>query len=209
MHADKEVNKMMSKQTQFLDYLKNVDGFASYAEISKAGFDKSLIKACLNSKLIKRIDRGIYALPEGSSFSNPDFILVSIKVPRGVICLLSALAFYEATNEIPKYIDMAIPRGAGRKSIKHPPVRFYSFEPKAWVEGIEYIETKGHIIKIYCLARTVADCFKFRNKIGMDVARAALKVALCEKNISPKEIMHYAKINRVERIVKPLLEMML
>ena len=200
---------MGKKVAEFLSFIKKRGGLASYAEICEAGFTRILLRNGLKSKRIVRLDRGLYKLSEGASVSNPDLVAVSIKIPRGVICLLSSLAFHEATNEIPKYIDTAIPRGTHANRISYPPVRFYRFNSKMWEAGIESHEIKGHKIKIYGLAKTVADCFKFRNKIGADIAREALKFAVKEKHIKPKEIMYYAQICRVDSLIKPLLENML
>ena len=200
---------MELKKTELVDFLRKRGGVASYAEIIKAGFSKARLKAGLNSSRIQKVDRGLYRLSDGTSLSNPDLVAVSIKVPKGTVCLLSALAFHEATNEIPKYVDIAIPRGMHANKIKYPPVKFYRFAPNAWKTGIEKHGIEEHEIRVYSLAKTVADCFKFRNKIGMDVARDALKVAVTEKNIAPKEIMQHAKICRVDKIIKPILETML
>jgi predicted transcriptional regulator of viral defense system len=200
---------MSKKEAGLLEFLKKRGGLASYSELSKAGFNKAVLRAGLESNRISRIDRGLYRLSEGGSVSHPDLVAVSIKIPRGVICLLSSLAFFEATNEIPKYVDVAIPRGTHANRINYPPVKFYRFDPKVWEAGIENREIDGRKIKVYNLAKTVADCFKFRNKIGIDIARKALKVAVVEKNIKPGEIMRYAKICRVDSLIKPLLETML
>lgn len=200
---------MGKKEAELLDFLVKKGGLASYAEISKAGFSKAILKTSLKIKLVSRIDRGLYRLSEGMSISQPDLVAISIKIPRGVICLLSALAFHEATNEIPKYIDVAIPRGTHANRISYPPVKFYRLASKAWEVGIENRDIDGYKIKIYNLAKTVADCFKFRNKIGADVAREALKIAVTEKHIKPKEIMRYAKICRVDSVIKPMLETMI
>ncbi|MFC1509760.1 transcriptional regulator [Candidatus Omnitrophota bacterium] len=197
------------KKIELMNFLKKRGGLASYAEIVKAGFDKTLLKAVLSSDRIQKIDRALYRLSGGSSLSNPDFVAVSIKVTKGVVCLLSALAFHEATNEIPKFVDIAILRGTHANKIKYPPVRFYRFSAKAWKAGIEERKIERHNVRIYSLAKTIADCFKFRNKIGIDVARNSLKVAIMEKSIKPKDIMYYAKICRVDNIIKPILEAML
>jgi len=197
---------MGAKETELTNYLKARAGFASYAEIIEAGFNKVLLKVSLNSGRIQKVDRGLYRLSDGFSPANPDFVAVSIKVPKGVVCLLSALAFHEATSEIPHRVDIAIPWSTHANRIKYPPVRFYRFSPKTWESGIEEHEIEGHKIRVYGLAKTIADCFKFRNKIGMDVARDALKVAVTEKGVKPKEIMQYAKICRVDSVMKPILE---
>ena len=123
--------------------------------------------------------------------------------------MLSALTFHEATTEMPNHIHIAIPRGSWSNKINYPPVKFHHFSSEAWKSGIEKHEIEGHQIKVYSLAKTIADCFKFRNKIGMDVVRDALKVAITEKGVNPKEIMKYAKICRVNNITKPILEAML
>jgi predicted transcriptional regulator of viral defense system len=200
---------MGTKEAELIKFLKKRDGMASCSELNKAGFNKALINISLTNKNIKRIDRGLYCLPEGMSFSNPDLVAISIKIPKGIVCLLSALAFHEATNEIPRYVDVAIPRGTHESRVKYPPIRFYRFAPEVWEVGIEKHENKGHKIKIYSLAKTVADCFKFRNRIGINVAREALKIGITEQHVNPKEIIEYAKICRVDKIIKPILETML
>jgi len=200
---------MKAKEKVLINFLKKRGGLAGYNEVLKAGFNKAHLKKCLDSGEIQKVDKGLYRLSAGSSLSNPDLVAVSIKVSKGVVCLLSALAFHEATNEIPKCVDVAIVRGKHANKIKYPPVRYYRFSPKSWGAGVENDEIEGHQLKVYNLAKTIADCFKFRNKIGMDVARDALKIAITEKGIKPKEIMRYAKICRVHSIIKPILEAML
>ena len=200
---------MEFKETELINFLKKRGGVESYAEIIGAGFTKAHLKASLNFGRIQKFDRGLYRLSDGTSLSNPDLVVVSIKVPKGTICLLSALAFHEATNEIPKYVDIAILRGMHANKIKYPPVKFYRFAPNAWKAGIEKHDIEGHEIKVYSLAKTIADCFKFRNRIGVNVARDALKIAMAEKGVKPRDIMKYAKICRVDKIIKPILETML
>ena len=200
---------MSGKEMDLISFFKKRGGLVGYSEILKAGFDKVLIKSVLSSGRIQKIDRALYRLSDGSSLSNPDLVAISIKVPKGIICLLSALAFHEATNEVPRYVDVAILRGTHANKIKYPPVRFYRFSNKTWKAGIEEHRIEGHSVRIYSLSKTIADCFKFRNKIGIDVARSALKVAVMEKGIKPKDVMCYAKICRVDNIITPILEAML
>ena len=197
---------MGHREIELINFFKKRRGLASYAEIKEAGFNKALIKVSLNSGRIQKVDRALYELSEGISVSNPDLVAISIKAPKGVICLVSALAFHGATTEIPQFVAIAIPRGAHANKIKYPPVKFYRFASKSWEAGIEEHKIAGHKIRIYSLAKTIADCFKFRNKIGMDVVREALKAAITEKKTVPKEIMKYAKTCRVDRIIKPILE---
>jgi predicted transcriptional regulator of viral defense system len=197
---------MTDKGRKLIGFVKNRGGLAGYSEIRQAGFDKAVLRSVVRSGQIKKVDRGLYRLTEGTQLSSPDLVAASIKVPKGIICLLSALAFHEATNEIPRYVHIAIPRGKHANKIKYPPVKYYRYAPDIWEEGLEEHDIQGHRIRVYNLARTIVDCFKFRNKIGLDVARDALKVAVTEKGIKPKEIMKYAKLCRVESVIKPILE---
>jgi len=200
---------MSTKERKFIEFLKKRGGMVSYKEIIKAGFNKAFLRNNLDSGQIQKVDRALYRLSDDFTLSTPDLVAVSIKVSKGVVCLLSALAFYEVTSEIPHHINIAIPRGAWANKINYPPVKFYHFASKAWKAGIEKFEIEGYQIKVYSLAKTIADCFKFRNKIGMNVAREALKIAITEKGVQPKEIMQYAEICRVGNIIKPILEAML
>ncbi|MEA3307351.1 MAG: transcriptional regulator [Elusimicrobiota bacterium] len=200
---------MSTKEKKFIEFLKKKGGMVSYKEIIKAGFSKAFLRDNLNSGRIQKVDRALYRLSDGLTLSNPDLVAVSIKVSKGVVCLLSALAFHEVTSEIPRYVNIAIPCGAYANKINYPPVKFYHFAFKAWETGIEKHKIEGYQIKVYSLAKTIADCFKFRNKIGMDVTREALKIAITEKGVQPKEIMQYAEICRVDNIIKPILEAML
>ena len=200
---------MEAKKDTIIEYLKEHGGIARFSSIRKAGFHPDSLKNLEKENKVEKIGRGLYKLTSNTLGSHPDYVSASLQTSKGVICLLSALYFYKATVEIPQFVDIAIPSGARANKIDYPPVRFYRFSPKAWEAGVEEYTTAGHKIKIYSLAKTVADCFKFRNKIGTDVAREAIKVAVTEKRIKPKEIMHFAKICRVDKIIKPILETMI
>ena len=200
---------MQVRTQELMSFFQSHGGVARFSAILKAGFHPDSLSTLEKEGRVEKIARGLYRLTNYIPGSHPDLVIASLQAPRGVICLLSALSFYEATNEIPRYVDLAIPRGAHANRIKYPPVRFYRFAPKTWKAGIEKHEIEGHRIKVYSLAKTIADCFKFRNKIGIDPARDALKVAVTEKGIKPKDIIQYAKICRVDSIVKPILEAMI
>jgi predicted transcriptional regulator of viral defense system len=194
------------KGKELLAFFKRHGGVVQYAAILKAGFHKGNLKALVASGHVQKLDRAVYKLAELDDLANPDLVIATIRAPKGVVCLLSALAYYEVTDEIPRNVDLAIPRGAHANKIDHPPVKYYRFTPAAWKAGIETQKIAGQEVRIYSLAKTIADCFKFRNKIGSDVALAALKTALAEKKVSPKEIMRYAKTGRVVNVIKPTLE---
>jgi len=200
---------MDSKEAKLINFLKKKNGLASYADIMEAGFSKVILKNSLTSKRVHKVDRSLYRLAEGDSLSNPDLVATSMRVPHGVVCLISALSFHSATDEIPRYVDIAIPRGSHANKIQYPPVKYYRFNMKTWEAGIEEHKIDDCKVKVYNLAKTVADCFKFRNKVGVNVAQEALKIAVNEKKIKPKTIMEYAKICRVDRIMRPTIEAIL
>lgn len=200
---------MQTRTQELINFFQRHGGVVRFSAILKAGFHPDLLTALEKEKKVEKIARGLYRVTNYIHGSHPDLVIASLQASRGVICLLSALSFYEITSEVPKYVDLAIPQGTHANRIKYPAVRFYRFAPQAWKAGIEEPEIEGYKIKIYSPAKTLADCFKFRNKIGMDIARDALKVAIAEKGVKPKEIMHYAKICRVGSIIKPILEAML
>ena len=200
---------MTSKTKKLIDFLKKNNGIASFSEITKAGFHKDLLSSLLKSGHIEKMTRGLYKLRKWVEFSNPDLITASIKVPKGVVCLISALAFHNVTNEIPRHVELAIPKGTHPNKVDYPPVKLYSISEKMWKPGIEEHTIEGHKIRVYNLPKTIADCFKFRNKIGLDVARNALKEAVVEKKSPPSEIINYAKICRVKNIILPYLESMI
>ena len=197
---------MLAKTGQLIEFMKQNGGFVSYSDLLKAGFYKAIINQALKSRQIERLSRGVYSLIGNLDISHPDFVSVSTIIPKGVICLISALSFYEITDEIPRCIDVAIPVGTRAKEIHNIPIRYYRFSQKTWEAGIEEHTIDGHKIKVFSLAKTIADCFRFRNQIGMDVARSALKNALEERKVSHRDIMKYASICRVTNIIKPILE---
>lgn len=198
----------MKSSKKLPDYLKSRGGIAGYSEIIYAGFNKMALQESVKEGYVNKLARGIYVSPDGITLPYPDFAAVAIKVPKGVICLLSALAYYKLTDEIPKRIDIAIPINTHANNINYPPVNFYHFSKKSWEAGLEKINMGNRSIKIYSVPKTIADCFKFRNKIGIDTARMALRIALREQKTDPKEILGYSKICRVNNIVKPVIEAM-
>lgn len=197
---------MSSKAQQLIKFFLKRGGVARFSIILKEGFHPDTLVTLEREGKIEKMNRGLYRLAHSITGPHPDLVAACLQAPGGVICLISSLAFHEATNEIPGAVDLAIERGSHANKIQYPPVKFYQFAPEAWEAGIGEHKVEGHTIRVYHLAKTVADCFKFRNQIGMDVARSALKSAVTEKRVSPKEIMRYAKICRVSNIIKPILE---
>ncbi|MBF0618747.1 MAG: type IV toxin-antitoxin system AbiEi family antitoxin domain-containing protein [Candidatus Omnitrophica bacterium] len=197
---------MASKTDQLIRFFKAQGAVVRFAALLKAGFHSDTLAALEKQGAVEKVSRGLYKLSTSSVSSHPDLVSACLQAPQGVVCLLSALSFYEVTSEIPRQVEMAIPRGVRVRKIQYPPVKQYQFSQEAWAAGIEERKIEGHSIRVYDLAKTVVDCFKFRNKVGADVAREALKIAVIEKHVPPKDIMHYAKICRVANIIQPILE---
>lgn len=164
--------------------------------------------ACKRGELV-RVGRGLYSLP-GKMFSEHRSLAeVCTRIPSGNICLLSALQFHELTSQMPYEVWIAIDEKARKPKIEIVQVRFVRFSGSALTEGIESYKIEGAEIRVYNPAKTVADCFKYRNKIGLDVAIEALKDTLHQKKATVDELVHFSRICRVERIMSPYIEAVL
>jgi predicted transcriptional regulator of viral defense system len=152
------------------------------------------------------VSRGLYRLADLPELSDPDLVSVAARIPQAVICIISALAFHEITTEIPHEVSIALPRTVKRPRLDHPPLRVFWCSGESLTEGIAEHKIDGVKVRIYGPEKTVADCFKFRNKIGLDVAIEALKLCRDRKGATPRKLLHYARICRVERIMRPYLE---
>ena len=154
---------------------------------------------------LEQISYGLYKLKH-NKVVNPDFVTVSLRVPNGVICLISALAFHNLTTQIPHKVWIAIKRNASRPKIDYPPVFIHQFSGKSFSSGIERHIIDKIPVKIYNHEKTIADCFKFRNKIGMNVTLEALSLYKERKKFNSSKLIKYAKICRVENIMRPYIE---
>lgn len=156
---------------------------------------------------LTQLARGLYRLATAAEFSNPDLAVVGARAPDAAVCLISALAFHGITTQIPAAVDLAVPRGSYSRFRFDPlPVRVYRFDPKTFAAGLESHDAGGVQVKVYGVARTVADCFKFRNRIGLDVALEALRLARQRKKVSSRDLIHFAELLRVQRVLQPYLE---
>lgn len=156
--------------------------------------------------LLERVGRGLYRLPDAQVSEFESLGTVATKVPQAVFCLLSALQFHELTTQLPREVWIAMPRGSHPPRIDYPPVKMVQFTGEAYSAGVEEVERDGVRLRVYGVAKTVADCFKHRNKIGLDVALEALKDARSRNMASVDEIWRYAKVCRVANVMRPYLE---
>lgn len=184
-------------------------GMLRTAEAIKLGIHPENLYAMRDQNKIRPIARGLYRLTNMPSLSHPDFSVIAHKVPHGVICLISALSFHGITLEIPHEVDLALLAGTEKPKLKYPPMHYVWLSGLAFSSGIETHKVDGMDLKIYSPEKTVADCFKFRNKIGLDVAIEALKLCREKKRSRPDTLMHYAKICRIENVIRPYLEAIL
>lgn len=182
-------------------------GVLRTADALAKGIHPEALYKLLKERELTQLARGLYRLASAREFSNPDFAVVATKAPEAVICLISALAFHEITTQVPRAVHIAVPRGkyAGLR-LRSPPVRVYPFDPATFNEGIEVSKVDGISLRVYGVARTLVDCFKYRNKLGLNIAVEALRFARLRNNINNREILHFARLLRQERVIGPYLE---
>lgn len=178
-------------------------------EALRRGLQARTLYAMRSAGILEQLARGVYRLAKAPPLSNPDLVTVSLKIPKGVVCLVSALSFHGITTQVPHAVHVALPFGAEKPRLKHPPTRFSWFKEPAFSAGVEVHKVDGATVRVYSPEKTVADCFKFRNKLGLDVALEALKLCLKKKRAKPDELLKYARVCRVERVMRPYLEALL
>ncbi len=155
---------------------------------------------------IERTGRGIYALAGRPSSANRSLAEVSLRAPRGVICLLSALRVHEIGTQAPFEVWLALPAGVLPPRLATPEIRVVRMSPTSLTAGVDTIEVDGVSVPVFNAAKTIADCFKFRNKIGLDVALEALREARRERKVAIDDLWEYARLNRVAKVMRPYLE---
>jgi len=205
----KELGKKYSVCDRAIELIRQLDGAFRTAEAIKAGVHPQTLYALLHSGIIERLSRGVYKLADTEQVSQPDLVIVATRIPQAVICLVSALAFHEMTSQIPHEVSFAIAKGAETPRIDFPPISVHRFSGEALTAGVQKHEIDGVTVRIFCPEKTIADCFKFRNKIGMDIALEALKLYKARKGFNSSELIKFARICRVEKIMLPYLEAMI
>jgi len=153
--------------------------------------------------------RGLYRLADTEINSNTDLIHVGLRIPKAVICLISALSFHNLTTQVPHQVYIALPIDAEKPRLEYPPLRIFWLSAKVYPVGIENYELDGISVKIYGIEKTIADCFKFRNKIGLDVALEALREYRKRDGFNIDTLLNCARIDRVEKLIRPYLEAIL
>lgn len=175
-------------------------------ELEAAGMSRPQIQQAVALGVVERVGRGLYRLPAAEVTEGHSLAMATKQVPNGVICLLSALRHHSLTTQSPHEVWMALPRKGWHPATYGQPLRFVWFSGQALTEGVEHHQIDGVDVKVYGVGKTIADCFKYRNKIGLDVALEALREARRERRCTTDEIMKYARICRVANVVRPYLE---
>ena len=165
----------------------------------------SLTRAVRRGQL-ERVGRGLYGLPGREVSAHGSLAEVARRVPKGVVCLLSALRFHGLSTQAPFEVWLAIENKALAPKLDYPPLRIVRFSDVAFTEGVEEHVVDGVTVRVTGVAKTVADCFKYRNKIGLDVALEGLREAWHEKRMTSDEIWRYAKVCRVANVMRPYLD---
>jgi len=148
--------------------------------------------------ILEQISRGTYRLVDLPPIGSPDLVTVSLRFPKAVVCLTSALSYHGVTTQIPHEVSVAVPREARMPSLDYPPVHAYRFSAEAFESGIEKHQIDGVTVRIYSVEKTLADSFKYRNKLGMDVVLEALKLYRGQKKLKMDKLLKYARVCRVE-----------
>ena len=189
-----------------IEKIRSKGGMIRTADAIQNGIHPRTLYELRDNGTVEKISRGIYRLAEMEAISNPDLVTVASRTPNAVICLISALSYHNLTTQIPHAVSIAIHRDMRRPKIDYPPISVHQFSPDSFTAGIEKHEIDGVEVKIYDSEKTIADCFKFRNKIGMDVVLEALKIYKSRQKFNLEKLFKYAKICRVKNIMTPYLE---
>lgn len=181
-------------------------GVITARDAARAGIHSQQLTRLVSDGALQRITRGHYRLATRPITENHALAVVARAVPRGVICLLSALGFHEIGTQLPSDVWVAIERGARQPALQDPPLRVVRFTGAAFSEGIETHRVEGETVRIFSVAKTLADLFKHRSNVGLDVALEALREAWRERKFTMEALDRAARVCRVERVMRPYVE---
>jgi len=177
-------------------------------DLNELGLPRDYLYLLEKEGVIVRIGRGLYQWPDKDLGRHQSLVEACKKSPKAVVALLSALNYHNMTTQNPHEIWLAINRKAWRPKISYPPIRFVTMSSDTLHAGVEQHSIDGVLIKVFCPAKTVADCFKYRNKVGLDVALESLREGWSAHKFTMDELIHYAEICRVKNVIQPYIESM-
>jgi predicted transcriptional regulator of viral defense system len=181
-------------------------GFISARALVARGIHSQTLTRLVAAGALERVARGQYRLPDEPITENHALAIAAKVSPHGVVCLLTALRFHQLGSQLPADVWIALDRRTRRPPIGYPRLRIVRFSGAAFTEGIETHSVEGQALRVYGVAKTLADAFKYRNKIGLDVALEALRDGWRQRRFTMDEIDHYARVCRVEKVMRPYLE---
>lgn len=184
-------------------------GIMRMAIAVQSGVHRNTLYAMRDAGVIEQLSRGLFRLADAPPLANPDLVTVARRVPRGVICLISALALHDLGTQIPHEVWLAVPRDSEPPRVDYPPIRVFRYTDTAFTEGIEIKKIDDTPVRVYSREKTLADCFKYRNKVGLDTAVEALKAYKQQGRIDTDALMRYAQTCRVANVIRPYLEAVL
>ena len=195
----------MDRTQQILEIVAEA-GVLRPRDLDAHGIPRIYLSRLCERGLLDRVGRGLYVLPDADVSEHHTLAEAGKRVPHGVVCLLSALRFHGLTTQSPSEVWLAIANKAWRPQVDYPPLRFVRFSERTLEAGVEEHSIEGVLVRIYNPAKTVADCFKYRNKIGLDVALEALRDCRRQRRCTNDELWRYAKICRVANVMRPYME---
>lgn len=188
---------------------REYDGILRTSDALRLGVHPHTLYALRDGGLIVALSRGLYRLTELPPLANPDLVTVARKIPQAIVCLVSALAFHGMTTQVPHAVDIALPPRVERPALAYPPLRVFRFSGAAFSEGIELHTLDTILVRIYAPAKCVADSFKYRRKLGLDIALEALRAYRTHPAFHLDTLLKYAQICRVDNVMRPYLETLL
>jgi len=197
---------LMLKTARPEDIFRAHGGQLRMSEAIRHGLSRYTLYALKERGTIEQISRGVYRLADLPPIGNPDLVTVGLRFPQAVVCLVSALSWHGITTQIPHAVSVAVPRDARLPSLDYPPIHAHRFSDASFKAGIERHDVDGVPVRIYGAEKSIADCFKFRNRIGMDVVLEAFQLYRQRKKFDPGKLLKYAKVCRVENVMRPYLE---
>jgi predicted transcriptional regulator of viral defense system len=184
-------------------------GLLRSSEARRLGIHPQTLKRMADEGTLEKLERGLYHLKGLEVHGDSDMVLVAKLVPKAVFCLITALSFHDMTTQLPRKVYVALPQQAKEPAIEHPPLDIVWLSEAPYRSGIRHYAVGSETVRVYDKAKTVTDCFKFRNKVGEDVAIEALKSYLQTPDRDIAELLGYAGINRVRSIVETYLKVLI
>ena len=197
-------NSLRPKQ-RILD-LASRNGLLRASDLGAIAAPRVVLTRLIETGRLERIGRGLYRLPGALVSEHESLAAIAIKVPQAVFCLLTALQFHELTTQLPRQVWIAMPRGSHAPRINYPPIRMVQFAGNTYMTDVEHFVRDGVTLRVYGVAKTVADCFKHRNKIGLDVALEALQDARARGKATIDDLWRCAELCRVANVMRPYME---